>query len=137
MSRITSVENGIVSVRTDNGEEKRFQKSELSFEPAVGESVEILHFDGKDILQRCVDPHRSYTPPIKNPLNKKSVNKVAYCLLAFLLGSFGAHKFYAKKIGLGIIYLLFSWTGIPSVVAFIETIIGLCKKADSDGNILI
>ena len=71
------------------------------------------------------------------PEGKKLVNKVAYCLLAFFLGGFGIHKFYAGKIGLGIVYILFSWTVIPSIIAFIEMIIALTKDSDANGNIII
>ena len=41
-------------------------------------------------------------------------------LLAVLLGHFGAHRFYMGEIGLGIVYLLFCWTGIPTILGFIE-----------------
>ena len=71
------------------------------------------------------------------PEGKKLVNKVAYCLLAFFLGGFGIHKFYAGKIGLGIVYILFSWTVVPSIIAFIEMIIALTKDSDANGNIVI
>lgn len=67
----------------------------------------------------------------------KPINKAVYCLLAFFLGGIGIHKFYAGKVGMGIIYILFCWTGIPAIIAFIEFIIGLCKKADNDGNICL
>jgi TM2 domain-containing membrane protein YozV len=43
-------------------------------------------------------------------------------LLAFFLGSVGAHKFYLGQIGWGIVYLLFSWTLIPYFAAIIEFI---------------
>ena len=33
-------------------------------------------------------------------------------------------QFYAGKIGMGILYVLFCWTGIPALIAFIEFIIG-------------
>ena len=46
----------------------------------------------------------------------KEVNKLAYVLLAFFVGSFGIHKFYAGKTGMGIVYLLFCWTGIPGII---------------------
>jgi TM2 domain-containing membrane protein YozV len=41
-------------------------------------------------------------------------------LLALFLGGFGAHRFYMGEMGLGILYFVFCWTGIPSIVAFIE-----------------
>lgn len=53
-------------------------------------------------------------------------NRIAAALLAIFLGSFGIHKFYLKQVGLGILYLVFCWTGIPAIVGFIEGIIWLC-----------
>lgn len=52
-------------------------------------------------------------------------NRVTAALLAILLGAFGAHKFYIGKTGTGILYLLFFWTYIPSIVGFVEGIIYL------------
>ena len=50
-------------------------------------------------------------------------NRLAAALFAFFLGAFGAHKFYLGQTGLGILYLLFFWTVIPAIVAFIESIL--------------
>nr|WP_044746678.1 MULTISPECIES: TM2 domain-containing protein [unclassified Anoxybacillus] len=55
-------------------------------------------------------------------------NKVVAGLLAILLGGLGIHKFYLGKLGQGILYLLFSWTGIPSIIGFIEGIVYLVKS---------
>ena len=41
-------------------------------------------------------------------------------LLGVFLGAFGAHHFYMGNTGLGILYLLFFWTFIPSTVTLIE-----------------
>jgi TM2 domain-containing membrane protein YozV len=41
-------------------------------------------------------------------------------LLAIFLGGFGIHHFYLHRDGLGILYLLFSWTGIPTILAWID-----------------
>ena len=49
-------------------------------------------------------------------------------LLAILLGSFGAHRFYLGHIGLGILYLVFFWTWIPGIVGLIEGIIYLTQS---------
>ena len=59
-----------------------------------------------------------------------SKSKITAALLAFFLGGLGAHKFYLGKIGQGIIYLIFCWTFIPSIIAFIEFIIYLCTSED-------
>jgi TM2 domain-containing membrane protein YozV len=55
-------------------------------------------------------------------------NKVVAGILAILLGGLGIHKFYLGKLGQGILYLLFSWTGIPSIIGFIEGILYLVKS---------
>lgn len=54
---------------------------------------------------------------------KSPFNKTALLLLTFFLGGFGAHKFYLKKYGQGTLYILFCWTFIPSIIAFIEFLI--------------
>ena len=43
-------------------------------------------------------------------------------ILALILGGIGAHKFYLGHYLLGIIYLAFVWSFIPSIVAFFEAI---------------
>lgn len=73
----------------------------------------------------------------ENETKGKEVNKVAYCLFAFLLGGIGIHKFYAGKTTAGILYILFSWTAIPTIISLVEFIIALTKKADANGNIIV
>ncbi len=47
-------------------------------------------------------------------------SKSTAIVLCFFLGTFGLHKFYLGQIVAGVFYLLFCWTGIPSLIAFIE-----------------
>ena len=54
----------------------------------------------------------------------------AAILLAFFLGGFGGHKFYLGRVGQGILYLLFFWTFIPAIIAFIEMIIYIVSNDD-------
>jgi TM2 domain-containing membrane protein YozV len=61
---------------------------------------------------------------------RKGADKTALALLAFFLGGLGAHKFYVGKYGQGVLYLLFCWTGIPGLIAFIEFIIYLCTPGE-------
>jgi TM2 domain-containing membrane protein YozV len=60
-------------------------------------------------------------------MNEK--NKLVAALLAIFLGGIGAHKFYLQKTGMGILYLVFFWTGIPAIIGLIE---GLMYLATSD-----
>ncbi len=79
------------------------------------------------VVQQPADPH----PERKNwPVKSKIVAGI----LAILLGSIGIHKFYLGKVGAGILYLLFCWTGIPAFVGFIEGIIYFCT---SDENFMV
>ena len=57
--------------------------------------------------------------------------KVVAALFAFFLGGFGAHKFYLGNTGKGILYLVFCWTLIPSIVAFVEGILFLTMSDES------
>lgn len=125
---------------------------DLNFVPHVGDQVEIFETDNKVIVSKVEQPENT-TPAggininVQNTqaapvapvtaVSGKVVSKVAYCLLAFFLGGLGIHKFYAGKTGAGIAMLLFCWTGIPAIIAFIDFIIGLTKKSDSNGNIII
>lgn len=47
-------------------------------------------------------------------------HEVVAILLAFFLGSFGAHRFYMGQTGWGILYLCFCWTFVPHIISFIE-----------------
>lgn len=50
-------------------------------------------------------------------------NRFVALVFALVLGSFGLHKFYLGHILAGIMYLIFSWTGIPTILSFIDVII--------------
>lgn len=59
--------------------------------------------------------------------------KLVAGLFALLLGGIGIHKFYLGKIGQGILYILFCWTGIPSIIGLIEGILYL-TMSDEEFN---
>ncbi len=66
----------------------------------------------------AVAPAMAYARPPKS--------RVTAIVLALLLGGIGIHKFYLGQPGWGIIYMLFCWTFIPALIAFIEAIYYLC-----------
>jgi len=54
-------------------------------------------------------------------------DEVVGILLALFLGGFGIHHFYLRRTGLGILYLVFSWTPIPWILGFIECFFMPCR----------
>jgi TM2 domain-containing membrane protein YozV len=49
-------------------------------------------------------------------------------ILALLLGGFGVHRFYMRKPVSGVLYLIFCWTLVPSLLALIEFFIYICSS---------
>lgn len=68
--------------------------------------------------------------------NRVKVSRRTYIKLALGLGWFcGAHRFYCKQRLLGMLYLLFCWTGIPFAMTLIDLMIILPMKPDNCGMI--
>jgi TM2 domain-containing membrane protein YozV len=67
---------------------------------------------------------------------EKSVKKrLSALLLCFFFGCFGAHRFYAGKIGTGILWLLtLGLFGVGTLVDFIMIIVGSFK--DKEGKVI-
>lgn len=60
-------------------------------------------------------------------------DKNVAAILALFLGAIGVHKFYLGRIGAGILYMMFSWTFIPSVLGLIDFfVLALMDKDEFD-----
>lgn len=47
-------------------------------------------------------------------------DKNVAAILALFFGFLGAHKFYLGRIGSGVLYLIFSWTFLPTLLGLID-----------------
>ena len=151
-AKIIDIKQDVVSLGLENGEIKEVRSCDINFVPHLGDKVEIFETDSKVIVSKIEEeksalPNGGININLSNSQNVsapqalvasgKVVNKVAYCILAFFLGGIGIHKFYAGKTGAGVTMLLFCWTFIPAIIALIDFIVGLTKKSDANGNIII
>jgi TM2 domain-containing membrane protein YozV len=60
---------------------------------------------------------------MRAPVPTTTKNKTTAGLLALFFGGIGVHKFYLGQGGMGVLYLIFCWTLIPALVAFIEALV--------------
>lgn len=165
MGEIIKIEIDSIVVGMDDGSVVRVNLSDVNFIPQIGDRVKVFKDNDGYLLSKVTEEkiienknfvEKENTPDDfkrdalddsgkinnnyyinTNIQNKKKVNKIAYVLLAFFLGGFGGHKFYSGKIGTEILYLIFSWTFIPSIIAFVEFIIALTKSSDENGEIYV
>ncbi len=71
------------------------------------------------------------TQNIDKGVNMRSSEQIIAALLAFFLGTFGIHKFYTGRVFWGFVYLLFCWSGIPTILGFVEGLIYLIRSPES------
>ncbi|MBC1969705.1 TM2 domain-containing protein [Listeria marthii] len=142
MAKVIKIEDSSAIVLKDNGETIDVSLTCFTFSPDTGDEVEVYKHGEELIVNKKVE--KTTENPNINIVNNNSqkdegklVNKWVYVALALLLGTFGAHKFLAGKNGQGVLYVVFCWTGIPSIISFIEGIVAIFKKADANNEILI
>lgn len=56
--------------------------------------------------------------------------RIMAALLALFLGGVGVHRFYLGQTMQGVLYIIFCWTLIPSIIAFFEGIAYLVMSDD-------
>jgi TM2 domain-containing membrane protein YozV len=80
-----------------------------------------------------VDPRAEICPRcgVRQAAAGPGKDRLLAAALALLLGGLGIHKFYLGKTALGVLYLVFCWTGIPSLIAWIEAITYLTRSNES------
>lgn len=68
---------------------------------------------------------------------KVLVNRKKYLTVMLLTGWCGGHRFLAKQYVLGVLYLLFFWSGFPLAMTLIDLLAVIPIPPDEEGNILV
>ncbi|EMF0060209.1 TM2 domain-containing protein [Enterococcus hirae] len=153
MAKVIKLDQDEVVIADDDNNIFRIPYEELDFKPELHDEVDIYPDGETFIITKRKVANTSAEDKIniniindnqqqqQNNVNYvqagKIVNKTVYLVLAVLFGSIGVHKFYAGKIGAGILYLIFCWTFIPVILAIVDIFSAAFKPADSNGNIIV
>ncbi len=138
MPKVIKVDGDFITIGFEDGTLDERIISEFNYpNPQIGDKVEIYSGNGETIIIKAdggprMAYHREDIGYIHHYLR---VNKVLYCVFAFIFGSFGFEFFYTKRYGAGIACCLFCWTGIPEIIGIYKGIVALLEKADPDGYI--
>lgn len=76
-------------------------------------------------------PHFGPPPPPPLKMFQQKSNLLAGAL-AIVLGTFGAHWFYMGRPRRAVKYIIFCWTGIPTIMSIVEGIGFLIKGAHDE-----
>lgn len=99
-----------------NNHKQSENKEQLNFNPPNGNYMEYNR--------------QTYIPKSYNG----GKSKTTAALFAILLGGIGIHHFYLGKIWLGILYIVFCFSWIPTIIGIIEGIIFLCMSDQEFDN---
>lgn len=117
-----------------NSQKYRCEYCGHTFTPVASQPVQAPQ---KIVSQPSFQQHSQLQPtfqPAFESANSSGKNRTTAAILAFFLGGFGGHQFYLGNTGKGILYLVFFWTYIPGIIAFIEGIM-LITQSDEDFNV--
>lgn len=89
--------------------------------------------DGKKVCKKCVE--KGLVQKNNKAANSGEKSWVVALLLCIFGGGLGLHRFYAGKIGTGVLMLLTA--GGCGIWAIIDLVLICCKKfTDNDGNVI-
>ena len=109
--------------------ENSLMSPQSSAPPSADLSKDLALVNSSQSLSLSMDSNtllliKDFTPQEKvlflSEYNSGKKNVTTGVLLALFLGGFGAHKFWLGNPAAGVLYLLFCWTFIPSLVAVLD-----------------
>lgn len=149
MKKIIKIEGEEILIGcSDSNEIITTKKQNLNFMPTISDEVEVFGTGDDMVIHKKEKKEEKFNINIVNEQSNnqnvvsgvpygKPVSKVIYAILGIFFGGLGLHKFYSGKVFQGIMYIVFSWTFIPTIIGFFEGILALAKPADAQGNIYI
>lgn len=114
--------------KTNNRDSDEFyDRRSKNFDEKFCDSCGSIIKKEAEICVKCgVRQNKLQQSSTKKPIKSKTTAGI----LAMLLGYIGIHKFYMGNTASGVLYIIFSWTLIPGIIAFIEGIIYLTCESD-------
>lgn len=114
----------------------RWQRYHISYTVTVGgrpmrESISASGHGAEDAIRRHVPANASDIHATDPGLTRSDKSRGVAILLAIFLGGIGAQRYYLGSPGIGLIYTLFFWTGIPLLLSWAEAIILLMTSDDA------
>lgn len=89
-----------------------------------------------DVCSQRISTEAIWCPTCGHPNKSSSFDvpmkrRVVTGLLALFLGGLGFHKFYLGKSKVGLLFLVFVWTLIPSIIALVQGIYYMLQSDES------
>ena len=144
MKRVVDIQGEAIFVANEAHMVEPLPLWAFKFTPCIGDYVDIYRGSGVLIVHRAETfdvPYNRYndTPVVyeRKEYKTKKVNRTLYIILAFLFGTFGLQKLYSGKTGQWLLCMVFSVTGIPTLIVYVDIFRAICKTADSNGLIEI
>ena len=106
-------------------------KPEAEVRQTVQQATQSVAQQPQVVVQVQVPQQPVQTQYTQQPVQTQKVHnrsKGVAAVLALLLGGFGVNFFYLGQIGVGIACIIFSFTGIPSLIGVICAIYYICMS---------
>jgi TM2 domain-containing membrane protein YozV len=120
-----------------------FSRTDRKKQPGTGATIINPTAQESSLTKYChacgtqISFHSEFCPKCGVQQARQSIkndrSRVTAALFAIFLGGLGIHKFYLGQIKGGLLYLVFCWTFVPSLIGFVEGIMFLLMS-DSDFN---
>lgn len=107
MAKIIRITSDEVEVGLESGEIRTFNRNDLNQSAQIGDTVEIYESAGKTRIIIKQNANRDPQIIINNDTSMGGISpksRAGAAILCFFFGIFGIHRFYAGKIGTGLLW---------------------------------